>query len=126
MDERVEQVTQTTGQPGVNQTEVTSTAVKRESLHGGSLAARIIGFITTIIIVLLAVRFVLLLLGANTSTGFGDFITSITGWMVVPFNGLFSNPVESVRFEPQTLTAMIVYGLVGAALGFIATIRQPK
>lgn len=126
MAERVEQVTQTTQNPALGQTQTRSTEVREANARRSSVVARVIGFITTVVLVFLAVRFVLLLLGANTNNGFVEFILGATGWLVAPFNGIFGNPVEDVRFEPQTLVAMVVYSLVGYALTYIATIRQPK
>lgn len=126
MTERVEQVTETTRTPELNQTQTTTASESHEKVSGSSLAARIISFITTVVVVILAVRFVLLLLGANTTNGFVDFILDITGPLVAPFNGIFGNPSSDVRFEPQTLTAIVVYTLIGMGLAYLVKIKQPK
>lgn len=83
--------------------------------------ARIVYVIVGIIEALLAFRFVFLLLGANSAAGFVDFIYRLTDPLVAPFYGIF--PEVSTRglsqqatFDPATLVAMAVYGLVGWAI----------
>ena len=63
---------------------------------------------------LLAVRFVLSLLGANRSNAFADFIYTMTGPMVSPFRGLFSidTTYGVSRFDIESLMAIIVFGLI--------------
>ena len=63
---------------------------------------------------LLAIRFILALLGANTSNAFANLIYNITQPFVAPFQGLFNYSFHAgvSRFESETLVAMVVYGLV--------------
>lgn len=81
-------------------------------------AARVIWYITGILLALLAFRFVLSLLGANRGNPFADFIYSVTYPFVAPFFGLFGYSVRYgvARFEIETLVAMAVYALVAYAI----------
>jgi YggT family protein len=62
---------------------------------------------------LLAIRFVLRLLGANEAAGFAQFIYAASGPFVAPFNNLFGNPGSAGSvLELNTIVAMLVYMLV--------------
>ena len=62
---------------------------------------------------LLAVRFVLKLLGANESAGFANLIYAATGPFLAPFNNLFGSPASGgMVLEMNTIVAIIVYLLV--------------
>src|SRR4051812_37109579 len=62
---------------------------------------------------LLAIRFVLRLLGANEAAGFARFIYGATGPFVAPFNNLFANPGGSgTVLELNTIVAIVVYMLL--------------
>jgi uncharacterized protein YggT (Ycf19 family) len=81
---------------------------------------RLIWFIIGIMAVLLAIRFVLELAGANPNAGFAQLIDGLTDWMVAPFAGLFGAPINvadgaatTSRFAPEILVAIIVYLLIG-------------
>jgi hypothetical protein len=66
---------------------------------------------------LLAIRFVLALLGANPNNGFAALIYAITGVFVAPFRTLFATPgFGGSVFELYTLTAMLVYLLAWWAI----------
>jgi uncharacterized protein YggT (Ycf19 family) len=76
--------------------------------------ARVITLIGGIIMGLLAVRFLLSLLGANRGNAFAEFIYTITHPFVAPFFGLFNYEMVygQARFEVETLVAIAVYGLL--------------
>jgi uncharacterized protein YggT (Ycf19 family) len=66
-----------------------------------------------VVIALIAIRFVLLLLGANPNAGFTDFVYDVTGPLVAPFEGIFGAPdVETGVFDPASLVAIVVYSLI--------------
>lgn len=81
------------------------------SLSGRIMAKRIIWFIADAILILLAFRFVLALLGANPENDFASFIYNVSHPFVAPFFTLFSySQLYGVsRFEAYTLVAMFVY-----------------
>jgi hypothetical protein len=83
--------------------------------RGVSKAVQVVRFISGFIIALLAVRFVLALLGANLANEFANFIYMVTDPLVAPFRGLlqvsqFQAGVS--RFEIETLLAMAIYALI--------------
>ena len=88
----------------------------------GSLyrAQYIVWFLIDLLAALIALRFVLLLLGADTSTGFGKLILSITQPFVAPFLPLFA--AQGGRFEFGNLVAIVVYLLVGWGVNKLLTI----
>jgi hypothetical protein len=62
---------------------------------------------------LIAIRFVLRLLGANSDAGFAQFIYSASGLFVAPFVGLFGTPQSgSMALELYTIVALAVYPLL--------------
>jgi hypothetical protein len=62
---------------------------------------------------LLAIRFLLLLLGANRANDFAQLILGASRPLVAPFVGLFGTPaVGPSVFELHTLVAMLVYLLL--------------
>ncbi|KKS02716.1 MAG: YGGT family protein [candidate division WWE3 bacterium GW2011_GWF2_41_45] len=64
--------------------------------------------------ILLAFRLVLKLMGAGTTSGFVRFIYGLTGFFILPFEGIFQRAVtEGIEtasvLEPATIVAIIVY-----------------
>lgn len=63
--------------------------------------------------VVLAIRFVLRLFGANAQAGFAQLIYGATAPLVAPFQGLFGTvQSEGSVLESATLVALVVYALV--------------
>jgi YggT family protein len=85
----------------------------------------IIYFFLGLIELLLGLRFVFLLLGANPSSAFVAWIYSWSGIFTAPFAGIFGQApttagpgvVAQSVFDWTTLVALIVYGLLGALIG---------
>jgi hypothetical protein len=127
MADRVERVTEVVeDHPVAARREVTEVSEAR--VTGPNLLARIIWFIAGVILALLALRFLLALLGANPASGFADFIYDASYPFVAPFFGLFSyDNIQNgaSRFEAYTLVAMVVYALVAWGLARLATINRP-
>lgn len=94
--------------------------------HRMNVAERVIWLIVGVIMGLLALRFLLRLLGANQNNGFADFIYSISQPFASPFFGLFNYTADlgRGRFEFETLVAILVYGLLGWLLAKIATVGK--
>lgn len=62
---------------------------------------------------ILAIRFILKLLGANEAAGFASFIYGASAPFVAPFANLFANPGSGGSIlELTTLIAIIVYALI--------------
>ena len=132
MAERVEQVTQVeTPAPAEPQTvsrrEVTQTSATTTEPRG-NMAARVIWYVAGVLLVLLAFRFVLAMLGANPNNGFANFIYSVSHPFVAPFFSLFGYNLRYgvSRFESFTLVAMAVYAIIAWGLAKLVTLNQPR
>ncbi|HUS15306.1 MAG TPA: hypothetical protein VM536_09850 [Chloroflexia bacterium] len=97
-----------------------------ERAAGVDWISRLVWFLVGLLEVLLALRFVLLLTGADPNVGFAQLIYGVTGPFVAPFAGLFGAPLTyegaatTGRFAPEILVAMVVYALIGWALAKLA------
>ena len=111
VDRREETVV--TQQPGYATTEQTVRDVAAERRMTIFQVTRIIWTILAVLEIMLGLRFVLKLLGANAASGFGTFVYGTTGLFVAPFAGLLSfwSSGELV-LELTTLVAMAIYALV--------------
>ena len=123
IQETQEAVTQTPA--GVVRNTVVAT---NSSASGASVATRVINLIVGILLSLLAIRFVLSLLGANQDNGFASFIYALTYPFVAPFFGLFGYTMKYgvARFELETLVAMVIYALVGYGVTKAVTIGRAR
>jgi len=75
---------------------------------------RVITFVVSAIEFLLALRLILVALGANSSAQFVAWIYSVTGSLIAPFSGAFPNlSLGGFVLELSTLFAMIGYALIG-------------
>jgi|GEM_PF-3033081 hypothetical protein len=84
----------------------------------GSLVSTIFGFIE----LLLIARFILALLGANVSNALVAFVVNASTPLIIPFHNIFNIQTNygAVRFELDTLVALIVYGVIGGILSGLA------
>ena len=86
---------------------------------------QIVWYILGLIEVLLAFRFVLKLLGANSAAGFTSFIYGVTNIFASPFLSVFrKTQVAGNIFEWTTLLAMLVYWVL--AFGIIKLFLMGK
>ena len=95
--------------------------------HPQNVLTRVIWFVAGIIIFLLAFRFVLSLLGANTTNTFANFIYNVSHPFVSPFFGLFKyNNIDYgvSRFEIYTLVAIAVYAVIAWGLAALVNIGR--
>lgn len=95
--------------------------------RGVNVLSRIIWLAAGIILLLLAFRFILSLLGANTTNSFAQFIYNVSHPFAAPFFGLFhyNNIQYGVsRFEVYTLVAMLVYAAIAWVLSAIVNIGR--
>jgi hypothetical protein len=75
---------------------------------------RVVYYVFGVIEVILAMRFVLLLLGANKEAGFVSFIHNLSTPFMVPFDAVFkTQSVAGSSFELSSLLALAVYALIG-------------
>jgi hypothetical protein len=83
----------------------------RESV--GSWISRVVTFVFGVIELLLLVRFFLLLVGANTATGFVQWIHQTSGIFMAPFNAILgTQTIHGAIFEWSALVAIAVYAVI--------------
>ena len=102
------------GPENVRRTEVTHNSTDTSV----SRVQQFVYTLTGILSGILAIRFVLSLLGANRLNGFANLIYTITSPFVAPFRGLFGidTQVGISRIEIETLVAIAVYALIAWAI----------
>lgn len=127
MVQRTEQVKEVSPSGRVARTTETVEDTSRDKVHGQTVAERVVWYIAGVLLVLLAFRFVLTLLGANQANGFANFIYSTSHPFVAPFFGLFGYNLSYgvSRFETFTLVAIAVYALVAWGIAKLLTINRP-
>jgi YGGT family len=88
---------------------------------------QIVYFVFGLINVLLAIRFVLLLLGASQDSSFVSFIYSLSHPFALPFQGIFGEPAfDGSVIEWASLVGIIIYSLVAYGLArLVALIYAP-
>ena len=111
-----------------------ATNVQRQTIaqttqaDGRVVASRVVWYIVGFIIVLLVLRLVLLLLGANDNNAFVGFVYALSGVFAWPFYGIFSyQPAygQSV-LEVSSLVAVAVYALIGWGVSKLFTLSSAR
>lgn len=101
------------------------TVSKTETVDNRVVASRIVWYIAGFIIVLLLIRIMLFMLGANQGTGFVDFIYAVTGVFSAPFAGIFSAPsYGKFFFDTASVVAIVVYALVAWGIAKLFTLNK--
>ena len=97
---------------------VTTVAAPASTMASSSQTIEyLIYFIFGLLEILLAFRLVLKLTGASLGSAFVGFIYGVSRIFILPFEGIFrrgfgSGLETSSVFEPSTLVAIVVYGLL--------------
>ena len=82
----------------------------------------VVYFVLGVLEVILLLRFIFRLLGANEGSSFVMFLYNLSGIFVGPFNGIFNDQgLGHSVFETSTLVAMLVYALI--AWGIVSLFR---
>ncbi len=127
MDQVVERQTVEQDQIG-DQIETTRSTTVEDPIHRRSInkGIQVVYYLAGILEVLLALRFVLQLLGASPASSFTNFIYQLTEPLVAPFYGVFQTTLNygTARFDLETLLAMVIYALI--AWGIANLIRLAK
>ena len=128
MSEDIQKVSETTTRTGDTVQKTTEVNDSRANAdHQQNIAERVVWYVAGIILVLLGFRFVLSLLGANTTNGFANFIYSTSHPFVAPFFSLFNyrNYAYGVsRFEMYTLVAIIFYAVIAWGIARLVTLDR--
>lgn len=87
-------------------------------------AVSIIYFLLGVLEVILGLRFIFRLLGANDSNDFILFLYNLSHAFVGPFNNIFNDQAIGSHsvFELSTLIAMLIYALIGWGLASLARV----
>jgi cation transport ATPase len=110
VDRREETVA--TSQPGYTTTEQSVRDVAAERRMNNFQVTRLIWSLLGLLEIMLGLRFLLKLVGANGASGFGTFVYGTTELFVKPFAGLVSTWTSgSSILEVNTLVAMAIYAL---------------
>jgi uncharacterized protein YggT (Ycf19 family) len=89
-------------------------------MHTHTFIGQVINTITSLVIVVLLVRLILKILGANPAAGFSNFIYNFTATFLSPFANIFpSSTIPGGLIEWSTIAAMIVYAIIGYGLADI-------
>lgn len=87
-----------------------------------AVVSRVVWFVFGVIEVLIAIRFVLKMLGANSSAGFVRMMYGVSDVLMAPFATIFGTArVSGAVFEWSAIVAIAVYALI--AWGIVALIR---
>lgn len=91
-------------------------------------AVQVIWFLTSLITTLIAIRFVLKLLGASLGSGFVTLIYNLTNGLVTPFRAIFPAATgASSTVDIAALVAIVIYALVGWGLvSVVKLITAPR
>ncbi len=123
-----EEVIDTPEEQTVSRVEQRTIAVSSDReirLAGVRRIQRIIYFIASAIAIVILLRFILLVLGANADNAFANFIYGLSGVFVAPFTTLFGEPTfgNSV-IEISSLIAIAVYYLIAWGIAKIITLTM--
>jgi len=127
MAQHVQQVRKVYGDGGVTRTTKVYEDDDQTTVSSPQvLAARVVWYIAGVILTLLAIRFVLILLGANHGNAFVNFIYSLTYPLARPFFGIFGYTIKYgvSRVELSTLVAMAVYALIAYGIAKLILIDR--
>jgi hypothetical protein len=106
--------------PPVAPVTTSRTAVYREGGYN-TRVIQVVWWIVGLVDVLIAIRFLLKLFGANPAP-FVRFMYDLTWPLVAPFHGIFNTAQEGRSIlEPESLVAMAIYALIG--WGIVSLIR---
>lgn len=89
--------------------------------------SRVVTYVFSVIEVLVAIRFVLKLLGANAQAGFVAMIYSVSGVFMVPFTAIFKTQQASGSiFELSALVAIAIYALIAWGIVVLVRVVSPR
>ncbi len=130
MDEDTEQATELRERDAV--TDSSGMVSGRTVTDGAAVAdgrvvmSRILWYLAGFIIALLAIRVILLMLGANRDNSFVDFIYGLSGVFASPFASIFPAPTYGQSFfDTASVVAIVVYTLLAWGVGKLFTISRP-
>ena len=114
-------------EPAGNQVERRQEVYEDKNLQRANLRNWITGviyFLLAVLEVILGLRFIFRLLGANEGNSFTLALYNFSHIFVGPFNGIFNDQAIGSRsvFELSTLIAMLIYALIGWGLASLCRV----
>lgn len=92
-----------------------------------SIIVSIVYFVFGAIAIILGLRFVLKLLGANADAGFVEIVYSLAAPFMAPFEAVFqTQQVEGAVFEWSVLLAIVVYMLLAWGIASLVAAVTPR
>ncbi|MRR13442.1 hypothetical protein EG835_13535 [bacterium] len=112
----------------INEASSRSTAVRTEVRAPAEVVvSRIIWFVFGAIEVVIAIRFALLLFGANAQAAFVKLVYGLSDVFMSPFAAVFpTDKVSGAVFEWSALLAIAIYALVGWGLTALIAAVVPR
>ncbi len=90
-------------------------------------AKGIVNFMLTIVGVILGLRFILKLFGANTGNGFVNWIYESSAEILGPFRGIFpTTNLDGFVIEFSTIFALMVYSIIGILAFYVIDLVTPQ
>lgn len=126
MSEQIEKEVIDDGANVQQTTRVTSTKENERPADAMYTASNVVWFIAGVLLIVLAFRFVLMLLAANQENTFANFVYTLSYPFAAPFFGLFGYTIRYgvSQLELSTLVAMAVYALVAFGITRLIHIRR--
>lgn len=112
----------------INEASTRSSAVRTEVRAPVEVViSRVIWFVFGAIEVLIGIRFVLLLLGANAEAGFVKLVYGLSDIFMAPFAAVFqTDKVSGAVFEWSALLAILIYALIAWGLTALIAAVVPR
>lgn len=95
-----------------------SSTLRTFNKKGFGLIGSLVSLLFSIIIGIVAIRFIFKLIGANASNGVVNWFYAASQPLVQPFFGIFGHDaaIGTARFELDTLIALIVYAIIAGII----------
>lgn len=80
------------------------------------MLARLVKFVTGVVVALLVVGILVHVLGANTANGLVNALDDAARWLATPFRNVFTPDGEDARVVLNWGLAAVVYSIVGGVI----------
>jgi hypothetical protein len=89
--------------------------------------SRVVMYVFGVIEIIIALRFVLKLLGANAAAGFVQMVYAVSAVFMVPFAAIFGTTrVSGSTVEMSALVAIAVYALIAWGIVVLVRVLSPR
>ena len=92
-----------------------------------SIAKGVVNLMLTIVGVILSLRFILKLFGANAQNDFVNWVYETSAEIIGPFRGIFPAPnLDGFVIEFSTIFAIVVYAILGMLAFYLIDLLTPE